>query len=755
MNLSFNAGANRNTLRIPRLSVSALEQTPSKQPSGSMQRKGVTQPTSPSPNLTQAQTHRAMDAYAAHGGQLEALGSMLHAIGLYLPANYDPATDLGSCSDSNGVILPDRYLTVVGRVLERLSERTGDDADIVNAFEALTGRAREEDPTQMSFSAKKSPIQTPREADINTNSPPTEKDTLHLILSPMKDRDFSEFRRVIRAPKEDPKLIRAFRRLGAKSGESGLILDGDALLHRCAEIGMSDTETRLIINFFDEDINGEIDLEEFKRVMSVDVSTLSATLVDCMARLLGHEPGRRGSMTFSGAEGISVSSSEHWTMNTPSPMSGRSRTKSLLDKIHLHARRRQSSGDEATPEGDDSMEESFVEGNSELTTQANIDRIHRLINRCDQVYHRMGKTLKEARALAHEATGTPSKAVNRGVSSGSSARSTDGDPLGPAPAHNSQGRSDAPAGGDGDTSSDDMSKSSEGGSQNGKPTPKRSPRKGKAGKSKKSGKTDDPSQLVGRDRTVPKFRTQKKCEFLYVPPSPKKVYVKKPPPVEETREMFGMPLAPSGKGPSSRSTGSTATDSKRGKRERAEGTADSRSQLEGDTNDDQASQDQQQVRLPKIRNLCRNVLENVFHAGKSKEKGQGQRRGSSLTEPEVEIQFRLAMMSPRQPIHIDLLNKRDAGGRYLPSLPPLPIGVDQVMQRIDRKAEQGLASKRFPHSARVEPVSRHHDDTSVSSEGMSQAASQTSREVYTKPIPHPHHIPKPPPHRPIAHAEAM
>jgi hypothetical protein len=332
-------------------------------------------------NLSDEQVLAATAVHEAHGGVTAHVGLMLQRLSLVSHVPLQQLFDEHGVVESNFSIPLAQFLAIVRTVHERAltdeafrliqasmvhsnnspfgSERgltraqRWAEMDAENAFEALHASVA----SQPAPGAEGHPVLSPttssagrgrshHSADSTALSSPRRESTavfgtstdnidlaasrngsgdngavLEQILEPMRQESFDDFRRHIIPREENPLYVRTFMRLGAVKTDVGYVLDTNELKNRCESIGLSTDEKQAVINLFDEDCSGDVDYEEFKAIMTGDLSGfgLAEVVVVALQKLLGHRvEERRGSESMRTADG-----------NSPSAALSRMRRKSV------------------------------------------------------------------------------------------------------------------------------------------------------------------------------------------------------------------------------------------------------------------------------------------------------------------------------------------------------------------------------------------------------------------------------------------
>jgi Ca2+-binding EF-hand superfamily protein len=105
------------------------------------------------------------------------------------------------------------------------------------------------------------------------------EDAVAAIVSSNSSRNYRNFQSFMAPPEADAKLLSAFKSLGATDTGVGYYVDCEQFVRSCLKKGFSSSDARQIFKFFDDDGSGEIDFEEFRRILNLDLSSLGVTPV--------------------------------------------------------------------------------------------------------------------------------------------------------------------------------------------------------------------------------------------------------------------------------------------------------------------------------------------------------------------------------------------------------------------------------------------------------------------------------------------
>ena len=114
-------------------------------------------------------------------------------------------------------------------------------------------------------------------------------DAVTAIIAANSSRSYRGFQSFMAPPEADAKLLAAFKNLGATDTGVGYYVDGDVFVSKCRSFGFSAAAARQIFVFFDDDSSGEIDFEEFRRILNLDLSSLGvpSVVLEGLRRIIG------------------------------------------------------------------------------------------------------------------------------------------------------------------------------------------------------------------------------------------------------------------------------------------------------------------------------------------------------------------------------------------------------------------------------------------------------------------------------------
>ena len=165
---------------------------------------------------------------------------------------------------------------LVGRML-RLAEATTHDALVKDAYEAMNGK---DSDLILETSATLHPGRSTHTATSSTAALQFVEGS---VMDPM-DRILKRYAAKGLRPLQtalsngDPHLLRTFIRLGGRDDGAGYVTTSSLMASRCEALGMTDTEASEVSSAFDSHRIGEIEFDDFLRILKMDLSRLPLSL---------------------------------------------------------------------------------------------------------------------------------------------------------------------------------------------------------------------------------------------------------------------------------------------------------------------------------------------------------------------------------------------------------------------------------------------------------------------------------------------